>query len=127
MNRRRINEIQFDRWLFIGKKGVTKNLQADWNWIRYCIEDKMFAAICLDNEDKPYYINVKTDPQESIYLREQYEDIIPGYYSNKVHWNSIKPDGAVSDDLMKHLLDESYELILAGFSKKKQREILGEE
>lgn len=62
MNRRRINEIQLDRWLFIGKKGVTKNLQADWNWIRYCIEDKMFAAICLDNEDKPYYINVKTDP-----------------------------------------------------------------
>ncbi len=35
------------------KKGVTKNLQEDWNWIRYCIEDKMFAAICLDGEDKP--------------------------------------------------------------------------
>ena len=109
------------------KKGVTKNLQADWNWIRYCIEDKMFAARGLDNDAAPSSINVKTEQQESIYLREQYEDIIPGYYSNKVHWNSIKPDGAVSDDLMKHLLDESYELILAGFSKKKQREILGEE
>lgn len=108
------------------KKGVTKNLQADWNWIRYCIDDKMFVAICLDGEDEPYYINVKTDPQESIYLREQYEDIIPGYYSNKVHWNSIKADGEVSDDVVKHLLDESYELVLGGFSKKKQREILGE-
>lgn len=108
------------------KKGVTKNLQADWNWIRYCIADKMFVAICLDDENKPFYINVKTDSQESIYLREQYEDIIPGYYSNKVHWNSIKADGEVPEDLVKHLLDESYDLILAGFSKKKQREILGE-
>ena len=58
------------------KKAVTKNLQADWNWVRYCIQDKMFAAICLDKKDKPYYINVKTDPLESTHLREQYEDII---------------------------------------------------
>ncbi len=108
------------------KKAVTKNLQADWNWVRYCIQDKMFAAICLDKKDKPYYINVKTDPLESTNLREQYEDIVPGYYSNKVHWNSIRPDGEVPDEVVKHLLDESYELVLQGFSKKKQREILGE-
>lgn len=108
------------------KKAVTKNLQAEWNWVRYCIGDKMFVAICLDEDDKPYYINVKTDPQESINLREQYEDIIPGYYCNKEHWNSIKANGAVPDELVKHLLDESYELVLAGFSKKKQAEILGQ-
>ena len=108
------------------KKAVTKNLQADWNWVRYCIQDKMFAAICLDKKDKPYYINVKTDPLESTHLREQYEDIVPGYYSNKVHRNSIRPDGEVPDEVVKHLLDESYELVLQGFSKKKQREILGE-
>lgn len=108
------------------KKAVTKNLQEDWNWIRYCIDDKMFVAVCLDEADEPYYINVKTDPQESVYLREQYVDIIPGYYSNKVHWNSIKPDGKVPDELVKHLLDESYELVFAGFSKKKQKELLGE-
>ena len=28
------------------KKGVTKDLQADWNWIRFQIGGKMFAAIC---------------------------------------------------------------------------------
>ena len=36
--------------------GVTKDLQKDWNWIRYQIGGKMFAAICLDDNDKPYYI-----------------------------------------------------------------------
>ena len=45
---------------------------------------------------------------------------------NKIHWNSIKPDGEVPDDLLRDLLDKSYQLVLGGFSKKKQREILGE-
>ena len=31
----------------LGKRKVTKDLQADWNWVRYKIGGKMFAAICL--------------------------------------------------------------------------------
>lgn len=110
----------------LSKKCVTKDLKAEWNWVRYMIDGKMFAAILLDNDNKPYYINVKTDPAESISLRETYPDIIPGYYSNKTHWNSIKPDGNVPDELMAHLLDEAYDLVLSGFSKKKQKELLGQ-
>lgn len=108
----------------LGKEGVTKDLQRDWNWIRYKVGDKMFAAMCLDEEDRPYYITLKLRPEEGGFLREQYEDILPGYYMNKVHWNSIRPDGAVPDSLMKELLDQSYRLVLGSFSRKKQREIL---
>ena len=64
-------------------------------------------------------------PLEGEALRRQYEDIIPGYYSNKVHWNSVKPDGAVPDELLRTLLDKSYELILHSLSKKRQKEIAG--
>lgn len=109
----------------LNKRGVTKDLQPDWNWIRYQIGDKMFAAVCLAEEDTPYYITLKLEPEEGDFLRKQYEDIVPGYYMNKVHWNSIKPDGAVPDDLLKDLLDKSYELVLNSFSKKRQRELLG--
>lgn len=104
---------------------MTKDLQPDWNWIRYKIGDKMFAAICLDDKNEPYYITLKLEPMEGEFWRAQYEDIIPGYYSDKRHWNSVKPDGAVPDDLLKDLLDKSYQLVLKGFSKKRQREILG--
>ena len=34
------------------------------------------------------------------------------------------PNGEVEDDLLKDLLDKSYNLVLGGFSKKKQKEIL---
>ncbi|MBO5145249.1 MAG: MmcQ/YjbR family DNA-binding protein [Lachnospiraceae bacterium] len=116
-------------WLdeyLLSKKGVTKDLQKDWNWVRYQIGGKMFAAVCLKWESNtPYYITLKLEPAEGEFLRKQYEDIIPGYYMNKEHWNSVKPDGKIPDDLLKDLLDKSYELVLSGFSKKQQRELLG--
>ena len=43
---------------------------------------------------------------------------------NKAHWNSVKAEGAVPDELLKEMLEKSYRLVLGGFSKKKQREIL---
>ncbi|MCI9542999.1 MmcQ/YjbR family DNA-binding protein [Acutalibacter muris] len=110
----------------MGKPGVTKDLQESWNWRRYHIGGKMFTAICLDGENKPYYINLKLEPAEGESYRAQYEgDVIPGYYSNKQHWNSINPDGAVPDEVLKTMLDRSYELVLKGLPKYRQREILG--
>ena len=108
----------------LSKPGVTKDLQKDWNWLRYQIGGKMFAAVCLGEKDEPYYITLKLEPAEGDFLRQQYEDIVPGFYMNKMHWNSVKPDGAVPDELLKDLLDKSYQLVLGGLSKKKQREIL---
>jgi len=89
------------------------------------IGGKMLAALCLGEDDEPCYITLKLEPSEGDFLRQQYEDIIPGYYMNKVHWNSLKADGNVPDDLLKEMLDKSYNLVLTGFSKKKQKEILG--
>ena len=115
-------------WLneyLLAKRGVTRDLQEDWNWIRYQIGGKMFAAVLLDGQDMPYYINLKLDPLEGELMRKQYPDVIPGYYSNKQHWNSVKADGEIPDDLLKTWLDRSYHLVLKGFSRQKQREIIG--
>lgn len=109
------------------KPGVTKDLQADWNWIRYHVGGKMFAAICLRDDGREKDITLKLEPLEGEFWRGQYEDVIPGYYMNKAHWYSINPCGAVPDELLRDMLDKSYALVLGGFSKKKQREILGEE
>ena len=46
------------------RNGVTKDLQPEWNWIRYQIGGKMFAAVCLDDDDRPYYITLKLEPLE---------------------------------------------------------------
>lgn len=109
----------------LAKKGVNKDLKVEWNWVRYRLDDKMFAAVCLDDDNNPKYITLKLEPAEGEFLRKEYEDIIPGYYMDKVNWNSVNPDGTVPDDLLKEMLTKSYHLVLAKFSKKKQAELLG--
>lgn len=106
------------------KTGVTKDIQEEWNWIRYHIGGKMFAAVCRDDDNNPYYITLKLEPLEGEFLRSEYEDIIPGYYMNKVHWNSVKVSGSVPDDVVRDMLDHAYDVVLRSFSRKKQKEIL---
>ena len=108
----------------LSKNGTSKDLQEEWNWIRYMLDGKLYAAVCLDDNNKPYYITLKLDPYEGDFFRQQYEDVLPGYYMNKIHWNSIKADGEVPDEILKDMLDKSYNLILSKFSKKKQQELL---
>ena len=45
---------------------------------------------------------------------------------NKVHWNSIKADGNVPDDVVKDLMDSAYTVVFNSLSKKKQKEIVEE-
>ena len=105
------------------KAGVTRDIQEQWNWIRFHVGGKLFAAICRDDFDKPVYITLKLEPVEGEFYRKEYEDIIPGYYMTKVHWNSVKADGNVPDDVVKDLLDSAYTVVFDSLSKKKQREI----
>ena len=103
------------------KRGVTKDFQPVWNWERYHIGGRMFAGICLDRAGKPYYINLKQDPLEAEFLRRQYKDILPGYYSDKRNWVSVRCDGAVPDRLLREMLDKAYGLTLTGMSRKARR------
>ena len=99
----------------LSKKGVTKDFQADWNWIRYKVDDKMFVAICLDDNDKPVYITLKLNPIDGEFFRNAYKDIIPGYYMNKTHWNTVLLDRADEDEVRSMIL-HSY-LLTAGSQK----------
>ena len=114
-------------WLhdyLLNKKGVVKDYKEEWNWDRYLIGDKMYAAVCKDKNGKDYLVTLKLRPEEGELLREQYEDITPGYYMNKVHWNSLNLKGNVPEVVLKEMADQSYNLILNGLPKKKQKEIL---
>lgn len=108
----------------LAKPGVTRDLQSDWNWVRYHVGGKMFAAICRDEADQPVYITLKLEPAEGEFWRGHYTDIIPGYYMNKLHWNSVKANGAVPDNVLRDLLEHAYRVVMGGLSKKLQREIL---
>lgn len=113
-------------WLdeyLMSKKGVTKDFKEEWQWTRYFIGGKMYVAICKNESGKDYLITLKLDPMDGEFLREQYKDIIPGYYMNKIHWNSVKIDGVVPDEILRDMIDKSYKLVFKGLTKKLQQEI----
>ena len=105
------------------KKGTYKEYKQEWEVDRYMLRDKMFIMHGGDKEGKRI-ITLKLDPAEGQFLRKQYKDIVAGYYMNKDHWNSVYEEGDVPDEVLRDMVDKSYELILGGFSKKAQKEIL---
>lgn len=107
-----------------GKKGVQKDYKEEWQATRYMIGGKMFAMQGGDKQNKPI-ITVKLEPLYGQLLRGQYSDIIPGYYMNKDHWNSLYLEGAVPDEVLREMLDQAYELVLRSLTKKAQAEIAG--
>lgn len=107
----------------LSKKGVEKDFKPEWDATRYMIRGKMFVLQGGDKEGKPI-VTVKLEPLYGEFLRQQYEHIVPGYYMNKEHWNSLYLEGDVPDEVLKEMVDRSYRLIFDSLSKKIQKEIL---
>ncbi|MEV0483253.1 MmcQ/YjbR family DNA-binding protein [Streptomyces sp. NPDC050508] len=77
---------------------------------------KLFALTRLDGN--PLTVNLKCDPEDAIRLREEYEGlIIPGYHMNKRHWNTVTVDGDLPDRLLRELIEDSYDLVVAGLPR----------
>ncbi|MDU0460554.1 MAG: MmcQ/YjbR family DNA-binding protein [Geobacteraceae bacterium] len=79
------------------------------------VAGKMFALVAI--EDVPLRITLKCDPIEADFLRTMYSAIIPGYYMNKQHWNTITLDGSVPEELLLKMIDSSYTLVVKGLRK----------
>jgi Uncharacterized protein conserved in bacteria len=104
------------------KAGVQRDYQPEWQATRYMVRGKLFVMLGGDKEGKPI-ITLKLEPQKGALLRSLYPDIVPGYYMNKEHWNSVYRSGCVPDDLLREMVDDSYRLITAALPKKVRAEL----
>ncbi|MGE7919610.1 MmcQ/YjbR family DNA-binding protein [Viridibacillus sp. NPDC093762] len=103
--------------------GITHDYQEDWQAERYHIGGKMFAMLGGDAERKPI-ITLKCEPNRAVELRETYKSIVPGYYMNKTHWNSLYLESDLSVDIFENLIVHSYNLVFEKLTKKVQKEIV---
>lgn len=63
-------------------------------------------------------INIKVNPEWRDFWRNAYESVIPGWHQNKEHWNTVIIDGTISDDDIKRMISESYEIITDSPTKR---------
>lgn len=101
----------------LSKKGVAEELPFGESTLVFKVMGKMFALTSLDDFSS---VNLKSDPEIAIELREKYEAVQPGYHMNKKHWNTVLIDGSVPDRQLKAWVDASYELVVLGLTKKQK-------
>lgn len=96
----------------------------DWGVYYFDIVGKMFGMMSPEKTEKAI-ITLKNDPAKNEELRELYPDvIIPGYYANKQHWNSIYLASPVlTDEEISNMIATSYQLVVSKLSQKIQVEI----
>ena len=103
------------------KKGVTESFPFNETALVFKVLDKMFALTSVDNPE--FQINLKCNPERSLFLREEYHQITPAFHMNKKHWNTIWVTPDFPRDLLVELIDHSYDLVVAKMTKK-NRELL---
>ena len=104
----------------LSKKETTEGFPFDENVLVFKVLGKMFALTGLDSWEKgEAAINLKADPEYSEELRAQYNSIQPGYHMSKIHWNTLNLyEGELPPQLIKHLIDHSYDMVVKGLPKK---------
>lgn len=63
---------------------------------------------------------LKADPEDSQALRQEYDDITPGYHMNKKHWITLEPGQCLHQELVRELVIDSYRLVVDGLPQAEQ-------
>lgn len=104
----------------LSKKGATEDYPFGPAPLVVKICGKMFALITFNENQEATDISLKCDPVIAENLREQHEEVVPGYHLNKKHWNSISLQGSLPLEDVTSMIDHSYELVLKSLTKKQQ-------
>ena len=81
------------------------------------VRGKVFLLTSLSQPDR---FNVKCDPESAVLLREEYEEVQPGYHMNKTHWNTVLMNGRLSENQLKEMIDHSYDLVVKSQPKNRK-------
>ena len=83
----------------------------------------MFALSAL--KSRPLEVSVKCEPELAGQLRMSYAAIRPGYHLNKRHWNTITLDGSIPDEHVFDMIEDSYDLVVAGLPRAMREAVVG--
>ena len=79
---------------------------------------KVFALTDLEGE--PATLTLKAQPAFAEALVRDHDWIIPGYHMNKRHWVTVTLDERADAELVRDLVVNSYDLVVAGLPRAKR-------
>ena len=115
-----MNAAQLRRWC-LAQPGAVEEFPFTSEHSVFKVAGKMFALSALDRT--PLEVSVKCEPDLAVELRHSYSAIRPGYHLNKRHWNTITLDGSLSDQLVRDMIEDSYDLVVSALSKRTRTQL----
>jgi predicted DNA-binding protein (MmcQ/YjbR family) len=95
--------------------GATEDFPFNPETSVFKVGGKVFAITAL--ESRPLSVALKCEPGLAEQLRADYPAITPGYHLNKRHWNTVVLDGSLPDRMVRDLIEDSYDLVVAGLPR----------
>lgn len=107
----------------VGMPFAEPDFPFDDNVLTYKVKGKIFALITTN---PPGRYALKCNPDYAIELREEWMEIEPAFHLNKKYWIQLDMSGALPDDLVRRLVNHSYEEVVRKLPKKIQAELRAE-
>ncbi|GAA2870048.1 MmcQ/YjbR family DNA-binding protein [Paenarthrobacter ilicis] len=84
-------------------------------------EAKMFAMSAMNPEN--WSVSLKCEPALAEQLRAAHPEITGAWHMNKTHWNGVRLDGNLPDGMIRDMVEDSYDLVVATLSRKQQEQL----
>ena len=104
------------RALCLGFPGAEETYPFSADASVFKVAGKIFAIAHLAAD--PPRISLKCEPEIAVHLRADHPAITPGYHLDKRHWNTVVCDGSVPDQLLRDMIEDSYDLIVSALPKR---------
>ena len=82
---------------------------------------KMFALSALAEADLS--VNLKCEPALAEQLRAAHPEISGAWHMNKKHWNGVRLDGSLPNAMVRDMVEDSYDLVVASLSRRQQEQL----
>lgn len=76
----------------------------------------MFALTAL--AARPLLVSLKCEPELAAQLRAFHPQITGAWHMNKTHWNQVEVDGGLEDAMLRDLVEDSYDLVVASLPRR---------
>jgi predicted DNA-binding protein (MmcQ/YjbR family) len=80
---------------------------------------KMFALSQL--AQRALRVSLKCEPPLAEQLRDAHAAVLPGYHLNKRHWNTVIIDGSLPEQMIKDMIEDSYDLVVSQLPVSRRR------
>jgi predicted DNA-binding protein (MmcQ/YjbR family) len=86
------------------------------------VAGKIFALSQLGADS--LRVSLKCEPGLAEGLRAAHAAVIPGYHLNKRHWNTVIIDGSLPDQMIRDMIEDSYDLVVSALPAARRRALM---